>query len=276
MKKLYLNTGKFDTIFNDLKDSFGGELTTENNEYNLTIQSKWAKGSISGIRFEKEMSYMHFDLMFHKDVTLSMESFQTSPVFFVYCTEGDVTHSFGATGVRKRMKSQQSGILANTSSINSVLYFEGFKRTQFTVIGMPTNVSDNVVNAQFVAQLKNKFVNESGNYIFVGPQNSKIVNKLQELKAISQKGTVKDLLQRSILNSVLEMEIAQHSNSFGMMINPILDLANRQLDEIKKLSTINIYDVINAAGVIGRNYLPRVFKEKYHVSYKPYNQKLAS
>ncbi|PAM91611.1 hypothetical protein B4N84_27805 [Flavobacterium sp. IR1] len=276
MKKLYLNTGKFDTIFNDLKDSFGGELTTENNEYNLTIQSKWAKGSISGIRFEKEMSYMHFDLMFHKDVTLSMESFQTSPVFFVYCTEGDVTHSFGATGVRKRMKSQQSGILANTSSINSVLYFEGFKRTQFTVIGMPTNVSDNVVNAQFVAQLKNKFVNESGNYIFVGPQNSKIVNKLQELKAISQKGTVKDLLQRSILNSVLEMEIAQHSNSFGMMINPILDLANRQFDEIKKLSTINIYDVINAAGVIGRNYLPRVFKEKYHVSYKPYNQKLAS
>jgi len=276
MKKLYLNTGKFDTIFNDLKDSFGGELTTENNEYNLTIQSKWAKGSISGIRFEKEMSYMHFDLMFHKDVTLSMESFQTSPVFFVYCTEGDVTHSFGATGVRKRMKSQQSGILANTSSINSVLYFEGFKRTQFTVIGMPTNVSDNVVNAQFVTQLKNKFVNESGNYIFVGPQNSKIVNKLQELKTISQKGTVKDLLQRSILNSVLEMEIAQHSNSFGMMINPILDLANRQLDEIKKLSTINIYDVINAAGVIGRNYLPRVFKEKYHVSYKPYNQKLAS
>lgn len=276
MKKLYLNTGKFDTIFNDLKDSFGGELTTENNEYNLTIQSKWAKGSISGIRFEKEMSYMHFDLMFHKDVTLSMESFQTSPVFFVYCTEGDVTHSFGATGVRKRMKSQQSGILANTSSINSVLYFEGFKRTQFTVIGMPTNVSDNVVNAQFVAQLKNKFVNESGNYIFVGPQNSKIVNKLQELKTISQKGTVKDLLQRSILNSVLEMEIAQHSNSFGMMINPILDLANRQFDEIKKLSTINIYDVINAAGVIGRNYLPRAFKEKYHVSYKPYNQKLAS
>ncbi|OXA91247.1 hypothetical protein [Flavobacterium hercynium] len=276
MKKLYLNTGKFDTIFNDLKDSFGGKLTTESNEYNLTIQSKWAKGSISGMRFEKEMAYMHFDLTFHKDVTLSMESFQTSPVFFVYCTQGDVTHSFGATGVRKKMKSQQSGILANTSSINSVLYFEGFKRTQFTVIGMPTNVSDNVVNAQFIAQLKNKFVNESGNYIFVGPQNSKIVNKLHELKAISQKGTVKDLLQRSILNSVVEMEIAQHSNSFGMMINPILDLANRQFDEIKKLSTINIYDVINAAGVIGRNYLPRVFKEKYHVSYKPYNQKLAS
>lgn len=276
MKKLYLNTGKFDTIFNDLKDSFGGELNTENNEYNLTIQSKWAKGSISGMRFEKEMSYMHFDLTFHKDVTLSMESFQTSPVFFVYCEEGNVTHSFGVNGVRKRMKKQESGILANTSSINSVLYFEGFKRTQFTVIGMPTNVSDNVVNAQFIAQLKNKFVNESGNYIFVGPQNSKIVNKLQELKTISQKGTVKDLLQRSILNTVVEMEIAQHSNSFGMMINPILDLANRQFDEIKRLSTINIYDVINIAGVVGRNYLPRIFKEKYHVSYKTYNQKLAS
>jgi hypothetical protein len=83
MKKLYLNTGEFNTIFNDLKDSFSGDLTTNNKDYNLTIKSKWAKGKITGTHFEKEISYMHFDLMFHSDVSLSIESFQGAPIFFV-------------------------------------------------------------------------------------------------------------------------------------------------------------------------------------------------
>src|ERR1700749_1985882 len=118
MKKLYLNTGEFNTIFNDLKDSFSGDLTTTNNDYNLDIKSKWAKGKITGTHFEKEISYMHFDLMFHNDVTLSIESFQSAPIFFAYCEEGSLTHSFGANGEKKSLKKQQTGILSNTSSIN--------------------------------------------------------------------------------------------------------------------------------------------------------------
>ena len=110
MKKLYLNTGGFETIFNNLKESFDGTLEVNNNEYTLSVKSKWAKGTISGVRLEKDMSYLDFNLVFNHDVTLSIESFKMAPVFFIYNDKGTITHSFGANGERKNIKEKQNGI----------------------------------------------------------------------------------------------------------------------------------------------------------------------
>lgn len=276
MKKLYLNTGRFDTIFNDLKDSFDGELITNNNEYNLIIKSKWAKGTISGVCLDNRMSHLNFDLVLNQDVSLSMESFQSAPIFFVYCENGKLSHSFGANGEKKSLKSNQTGVLSNTSVINSVLYFESHKRIQFSLIGVPTKISTEDENFEMIAQLKRRFMSESGNYIYTGAENLKIVEKWQELKALPQQGIVRNLLKKVILKEIVEMEIAQHSYNYIKTFEPILNLATKQINEIKRISNINISDVINAAGLAGRHYLPRIFKEKYHLSYKPYNQKLAS
>ncbi|KUJ60982.1 hypothetical protein AR687_15725 [Flavobacteriaceae bacterium CRH] len=263
MKKLYLNTGGFNTIFNDLKDSFNGELTVNDNEYNLTIKSKWAKGTITGKRFEREMSYMHFDIVFYNDASLSIESFLTSPVFFAYCEDGMLTHSFGENGNRKNLKKQQSGILSNNSAINSVLHFEGFKHTEFSLISIPTAVAAEDENYELASQLKEMFTDESGNYIYVGSGNMKIFEKLKEFRTTSQIGVVKNLLQKSILNTIVAIEVAQHSYNYITMITPILDLANKQIEELKRISSINFGEVFYSIGHLGKNYFPRLFKERY-------------
>jgi hypothetical protein len=276
MKKLYLNTGRFDTIFNDLKESFNGELITNNNEYSLIIKSKWAKGTISGVFFENKMSHMHFDLVFNQDVSISMEAFQSAPILFAYCENGRVTHSFGANGEKKSLKKNQTGILSNTSVINSVLSFESHKHIEFSLIGMSTAVIAEDQNFEMISQLKKKFRNESGNYIYTGSQNLKIAQKWQELKTLPQQGIVRNLLKKLILKEIIEMEIAQHSYNYIKTFDPIVNLATKQINEIKRISHMNISEVISAAGLASRHYLPRIFKEKYHLSYKPYNQKLAS
>lgn len=276
MKKLYLNTGSFNTIFNDLNDIFNGELITDNNEYNLIIKSKWAKGKISGVCLDNKMSHLSFDLIFNQDVSLSIESFQSAPIFFAYCENGNLNHSFGANGDKKAIKKDQTGILSNTSVINSVLYFESHKHIQFSLIGIPTMVSSQDENFEMISQLKKRFMSESGNYIYTGSDNAKIAQKWQELKTLPQQGIVKNLLKKVILKEIVEMEIAQHSYNYIKTFVPILNLATRQINEIKRISHMNISEVINAAGLASRHYLPRIFKEKYHLSYKPYNQKLAS
>lgn len=276
MKKLYLNTGGFNTIFNDLKESLEGELSINNNEYILNIKSKWARGTIKAIYFEREMSYLNFDLVFNHDVTLSIESIQTAPVFFAYCEKGTLTHSFGVNGTQRKIKKNQTAVLNNTSVINSVLFFESHKPIQFSLVGMPTVTSVKEDKIEMVSQLKKRFTTDSGQFLYIGTKNQKIAEKLQELNTIPQKGIVKNLLQKSILNSILEIEIAQHSYNYIKTFEPIMNLANRQINEIKRISNLNFADVISAAGLASRNYLPRVFKEKYHFSFKPYNQKLAS
>jgi hypothetical protein len=278
MKKLYLNTGGFDAVFNDLKDSFSGELSANNNDYNLNIQSKWTKGSIKGTRFDDKILFMHFDLVFHQDVSLSIESIQEAPVFFVYCENGNMTHTFGANGEKKSLKKSQTAILNNSSVINSVLYFESHKRIQFTILGMPTLLPVKDKNAeQLTSQIKDRFTNDSGNYIYVGKENLKISEKLQEYKAVPQKGIVGNLLKKSILKDIFEMEIAQHSYNYMKTFDPLVNLATRQINEIKRISKINLPEVMAIAGSATRNFLPRILKEKYHFSFnKHYNQKLAS
>ena len=49
MKKLYLNNGGFEAVFDNLKESFGGDLQITFNEYKLRVNSKWAKGEITGM-----------------------------------------------------------------------------------------------------------------------------------------------------------------------------------------------------------------------------------
>lgn len=276
MKKLYLNAGRFDTIFNDLKDSFNGDLTFTNAEYHLIIKSKWAKGTITGVCLDNKMSHINFDLVLNQDVSLSIESFESAPIFFAYCTNGRLTHSFGANGAKKSFKEHQTAILRNTSVINSVLYFESHKHIQFSLIGMPTNSSVENQDVEMLSQLKKKFINESGSYIFIGAENSKITQKWQELNKLPQQGIVRNLLKKVILKEIIEMEIAQHSYNYIKTFEPILNLATKQINEIKRISNKNIYEVLNAAALASRHYLPRIFKEKYHLSYKPYNQKLAS
>ncbi|MEP6803308.1 MAG: hypothetical protein ABI892_02210 [Flavobacterium sp.] len=276
MKKLYLNTGGFNAIFNDLKESFDGKLTTTKNEYNLTFKSKWAKGTISGVYLDNNMSHMYFDFVLNQDVSISMESFQASPILFAYCESGKLAHSFGANGDKKSIKENQTGILSNTSVINSVLYFESHKHIQFSLIGVPTMAFGEEENLEIISQLKKRFINENGNYIYVGSENVKITNKWQELKKVPQKGVVKNLLKKVILKEIIEMEIAQHSYNYIKTFDPIVNMATKQINEIKRISHMNISEVITAAGLVSRNYLPRIFKEKHLLSYKPYNQKLAS
>lgn len=272
MKKLYLNTGGFSTIFNDLKDSFDGELAINiNNEYELAFKSKWAKGAIKGICFENKMTHINFDVVFNQDVSLSIESFESAPIFFAYCENGSISHSFGANGDKKIFKKNQTAIVSNTSAINNVLYFESHKHIQFSLIAMPTQFSDDE-NQFTVSQLKKKFLSESGNYIYIGAENVKLSEKWLELKALPQKGIVRNLLKKIILKEIIEMEIAQHSYNYLNTFDPIVNLATRQLHELKRISHLNFFEVM----IAGKNYLPRIFREKYHFSLKPYNQKLAS
>lgn len=277
MKKLYLNTGGINTIFNDLKDSLNGTLTLENNQYNLKVKSKNVNGTISGITLNKQISYIQFDIVFNEDIELSMESFANSPILFTYCFEGNVTHSFGINGERKTIKPSQTGIIRNTSNINSVLYFEGYKHIQFAMICNNTYHAAVSENSKLFLDLKNRFVSKSGNYIYVGQQNSKVTEKIKEFNALPQKGIVKNLLKYRILENILQIELDQHTYGYRKNIQPILSLANRQIVELKRVSNFNVLEIFSGAGLSGRNYFPRLLKEKYHLSFnKSYNQKLVS
>ncbi|MGO4773210.1 hypothetical protein ACEN2I_16225 [Flavobacterium sp. W22_SRS_FK3] len=277
MKKLYINTGGINAIFNNLKDSLNGTLTLENNQYNLAVKSKYANGIISGIALNKQICHIQFDIVFNDDVELSMESFANSPILFTYCFEGTLSHSFGINGERKNIKPNQAGIIRNTSNINSVLCFEGYKKVHFSMICTNTYNLEMAENTTLFSDLNKVFNSKWGNYIHIGQQNLKIAEKLKEFNEVPQKGIVKNLLKNRILESILEIELDQHTYGYAKNIKPIIVIANKQIEELKRISSLNVLDVFSGVSLAGRNYFPRLIKEKYHLSInKSYIQKLVS
>ena len=63
------------------------------------------------------------------------------------------------------------------------------------------------------------------------------------------------------------MEVEQHSFNYLKTFDPVVNIAKRQINEIKRISTMNFSEMVAAA---------KLFRTKYHFSFKPYNQKLAS
>ena len=123
-----------------------------------------------------------------------------------------------------------------------------------------------------ISHLKKVFTSESGNYIYIGQQNPKITQKLKELNSIPQKGAVRSLLQRSIMSTILDLEIAQHSYNYATMIAPFMNLATKQFDELKRISNMNFSEVLFSIGLGRKSYFPRLIKERYHTLNKHYPQ----
>jgi hypothetical protein len=237
MKNIYLKAGKTEDVFNDLKDNFKGTLVFNNDEFNLVLSSALARGTIKGITFPEGMTYMQFDLVFHDDVRLSMESLKTSPIFFAYCSQGRMQHSFGEQGGRKIIKKKHSGILKSTSRVNSILHFEKHVPIKFYVIEIGTDTASvNEYNSELIKKLKNTFFHIKEDYLNISHQNSEIAQKIEELNTITHKGIVRNLLINRILENILELEIEQHTDGFSAIAETVSSFTLKQINEIKTMS----------------------------------------
>jgi len=138
--------------------------------------------------------------------------------------------------IKKASKKHQTGILKTRAKINSILYFEKNRLLTFSIIAIGTNKTYNGVNDLLIEKLKKTFFSKKEDLMHVRLQNYKIVKKIEEFHTIQQKGIVRNLLKKGILQIILAMEIEQHTDSFTLISEAITSLTLRQIDEIKRVS----------------------------------------
>ncbi|MDD7886588.1 AraC family transcriptional regulator [Flavivirga sp. 57AJ16] len=239
MKTTYLKTNTIENIFKKLKLSFGGLMTKESKEYILEIKNNIGTGTIKGITLTGGISYIEFNMIFSEDVVLSINVPDKTPIYFAYCSKGSLGHSFGVNGKKNVLQSFQTGILTSQSSDENVLYFKKDKHIKVTLITVQANnkatVSENY-------GLKNKlykaFFKEgtNKNFIYIGSQNLKIAEKIQQLEAIKQKGLVRSLLIQGLVHVILALEVQQHTDDTTSSENQLGSLLIREVEIIKEAS----------------------------------------
>ena len=99
MKTVTIHNDKIKNIFEELTLGLGGKIIFDSDEYALEINNDFAKGSIVGSSFSDAISCLQFDMIFSEDVKICIGNPNISPVYFAYCSKGNLSHSFGVSGI---------------------------------------------------------------------------------------------------------------------------------------------------------------------------------
>lgn len=238
MKIVTIHTEKIQNIFEELNNNFDGKLTHDLEEYRLEVDNNFAKGTIIGASFNGTISYMQFDMIFLKKVCIDFLKVKSSPVYFAYCSEGNLSHSFGFMGDERKFKTFQTTIVTSKQNQDNILFFERDKKTRFTLIIVGTQVEGQNQRYSLNQKVKDIFFGNHTvkDFFYIGTYNLKIAEKIEQLSAITQTGIVRNLLKEGILRIILAMEIQQYRDDLGALSKDTNGLSQKEMEEIKELS----------------------------------------
>ncbi|OXA88922.1 helix-turn-helix domain-containing protein [Flavobacterium hercynium] len=234
MKIVSIHTDKIKNIFEELALNVGGKVLFDLDEYTLEVNNSFAKGSIIGASFNDDISYVQFDMTFASDVRLNVMNQKSSPVYFAYCSKGNLSHSFGLRGEERKLKTFQTAILSSKQNEENVLFFEKETKTKFTLIIVGTQVAGTHSLNESVRETF--FEGKTEDFFYIGSYNLRIAEKIEQLNAVTQNGIVRNLLKEGILRIILAMEIQQHSDDMAAATKDLNCLTLREMEEIKELS----------------------------------------
>lgn len=239
MKTIYLNADTVEKTFEQLKRHVGGTILKESSEYILEINNKFGKGKIQGVVLSGGLSYIEFDLKFYEDISLSCNTPRKNPIYFAYCSQGRLIHSFGINGKKTELKSFQTGIISSKPKEENTLCFKKNERLNITLITVQTaSSSKKSISNSLKSKLYNTFIKDERleNFVYVGSQNLKIAEKIQQIHAIRQKGLVRALLIQGLVNVILALEIQQHADDVQNRNRCLGILTTSEMKVIKEVS----------------------------------------
>ena len=256
MKNIYLNTGTLKEVFNGLETSFDGVLNSSNNEFKLALDTDFIKGNIDAITFINGITSFQVNMTFFDDITLSIESLSKSSIIFAYCTEGYLKHSIGISGYQSTLRKHHSAIVNNTASVNTILHFKKNTATQFSLIQVETADSAHTNTDPLLSNLKKTFLNNQSNFNYQGLQNLKIAEKFIQMNSISEKGMSGHLQKKDSIQSILNMEIDDHTDILIKISSAVKRSAQNHITELKsRYSVIKNYaaDSLYSKVIISKN-----------------------
>lgn len=235
MKTLSITSNYLSNVFEQLQVQLGGRLEINSKEYRLAIDNEIGIGFILGIAVEPAICYIEYEIDFKEEVSLIYRNDNPMSINFGYCSKGHLTQSFGRQGIKNRLEQFQTGIFSNSSKKPTYLIFSKNEKVKVSMISVDTlSVSDMELKEQLIHTfLKNK---DNKPFSYIGSLNLKIVEKIELLKAINQKGIVRNLLINSTVYLILALEIEQHKYDLTKSETNYNTLTNSERVIVKNIS----------------------------------------
>mgnify|MGYP003147244512 CR=1 FL=1 len=200
-----------------LQEGIGGEITERWSEFVLRINNENAIGYIRYIPFDWGVHLLDFEIKFHKEIHLNIESHdEFNPIRFIYPSLGSLKHKFGIDKKIKEVGQFQSLIFTNKDGGHNDIIFPKNEKLAINII--------QIIRKQFLKKRTTNVstLNEKLYEVFVdtdhdnrfasyGTLNLKMADLIKGMHKIKAKGMLRILKIESRIYEILSMHIQQHN-----------------------------------------------------------------
>jgi len=243
MIKIQITAHTTEGTVRQIQDHIGGEISQRWGEYTLNVNNDRATGSIRFITFDWGVSLLEYDITFHDDVTLIMDTSMYNPIHFTYCLEGYCKHRFGYQSEDEIciIEQFQSVIITSKDDGFNYGYFDKGVKLAINVVQITRKkfLKKRLNGVESLnAKLYNVFMDtdHDNRFSFYGSYNLKLANKIAALRKVPAKnGMIRIMRIEGLVSEILAMHINQHEKERKNML-PQTSLLRKELQIVRNLA----------------------------------------
>lgn len=249
MKEIIITAESTEETVEQLQQYLGGEIIEKWGEYELSVNTNIAKGSIRFITFDWGVSLLEYDIIFFEEITLVMDASKYNPIHFVYCLEGYCGHRFGYQDESeiKILEQYQSVIITSKQGGYNYGYFPKNKKLEINVIQISrTEFLGKRLNN--VSELNQKLygvfhdTDHKNTFAFYGAYDLKMADKIGALRKVKEKGMIRILHIQGLVYQILSTHILMHDKyqSDKILETTLLKGELRKIRNLAKKISLNV------------------------------------
>ncbi|MBS9464295.1 helix-turn-helix transcriptional regulator [Flagellimonas sp. 389] len=248
MQEIKIKNYTSDNFFKELNSYLRGTIEEKWGEHILTFSNTIGSGTIKMIDFDWGVKLIDFDVNFNKDIKLTHDTGNETPIEFIFISEGNLRYMQDVESEEVYLERYQNIIISPKMRSKKTFVFpkKVNVRVNFIQVSKKQYAKKKNNNLDYLNDvLSSVFKEETYNlpYSHYGNFNLEIEDHLKKIRSLDGQGAVRTLNIEGRLNIILAMQILeQHKFENNSTLPESLTKAN-----IKKLHQLAGYVLDNIA-----------------------------
>ena len=248
--RIDVKTLPVEEILQDISESLDAPIQNGSGEHTIELPEHIGEGYIRGISFNSGMGFITYNCKFYEDVKICFALNTVHPLKFIFCSAGNIGHSFQDTEKVNDIKAYQNIIVSSSGYNGHVLYFKANEATHVSSLEIIRSVFAHRKNYDFKdldPTLKDLFqdaVSEK-QFFYQGNYSIKAADIMNEINTKDFSGFLRSLYLEAKAFQMLVIQISQYED----------DESGDKLPQILRQSDIEKVDYVvkRIQGDLGSN-----------------------
>jgi AraC-like DNA-binding protein len=215
MKEINITAKSTEDSIKKIQSHIGGNISERFGLYTLDVDNDIAKGCIRFITFDWGINLVEHNIIYFEDILIVSNPSKFNPLYFMYCSDGYLSHRFDYEKEFQKVDEFHSCILTTKQDVDHQILFPKGVHLIINIIGIERKKflkKRRSYVSELNSNLHKVFVDSENvkEYAFYGPIDLKMEDHVKILRNISNKTISEALEIEGTLYQLLSMHITRH------------------------------------------------------------------